>query len=116
MRFALIATAAAAVVAVPVAVAASGPQMTRDQFLTAVRCAAYEDAAGADLVDAKWQLNAEARRQSAEVAALAKAEATSIARQAVNIAGPDEAAMLRLERAAACAGAQLAGRDSRTEA
>ena len=43
MRFAVLATAAAAAVAVPLAVSASGPQMSSDQFLSAVRCTAYED-------------------------------------------------------------------------
>lgn len=115
MRFAVIATAAAAAVAVPLAVAASGPQMSSDQFLSAVRCTAYENLSGADagLTEAKWQLNAEARRQSAETAEQALAEVTQIARQAYSA----EPGVLTQEQAAACAGAQVAaGADSRQEA
>jgi hypothetical protein len=82
MRLALIATAAAAAIAVPLAVAAGGPQMTSDQFLSAVRCTAYEDATGGHVAEAKYLLNAEARHQPAETAALARAEASTIARQA----------------------------------
>lgn len=86
MRFAAIATTAAAVVAVPFALAAGGPQMSDQEFLSAVRCTAYEDVARphAQLSETKWQLNAEARRQSAETAALARIEARDAARQAVN--------------------------------
>jgi len=100
MRFALAATAAAAAVAVPFAVSVSGPQMSGDQFLSAVRCVAYQDVAGApaELADAKRQLNAEARRQPLETAARAEAEAARIARNQ----------QLTHELAAACAGAQLA--------
>ncbi|HET9230171.1 MAG TPA: hypothetical protein VFO00_02710 [Vitreimonas sp.] len=114
MRFAVIATAAAAAVAVPLAVAASGPQMSSDQFLSAVRCTAYENAVGADAVsEAKWELNAEARRQPAETAAQARAEASDIARMAYSA----EPGTLTQEQAAACAGAQLAAEaDSRQEA
>jgi len=81
MRFALIATAAAAAVALPLAVAAGGPQMSSDQFLSAVRCTAYENATGGRVAEARYVLNAEARRQSAETAALARAEAATVARQ-----------------------------------
>jgi len=104
MRFAVLATAAAAAVAVPLAVSASGPQMSSDQFLSAVRCTAYEDLTREDqgVSEAKWQLNAEARRQPAETAARAQAEASRIARKAA------EAGALTQDHAAACAGAQLA--------
>lgn len=115
MRFATIATAAAAAIAVPFAVNATGPQMSGDQFLTAVRCTAYEDisASDAQLGEAKWRLNAEARLQPAETAALAHAEVSDIARKAVNIQTAADAAMIHQERAAACSGAQLAsGADS----
>lgn len=98
MRFALIATCAAAVVAVPLAVQASGPQMTQNEFLSAVRCAAYQ---GAD-ADARYQLNTEARHQSPAVAA----EARQIALQAVNGAEDGNGAMVEAE-SAACAGAAL---------
>jgi hypothetical protein len=105
MRFAVLATAAAAAITVPLAVSAGAPQMSSDQFLSAVRCTAYEDLTRSDagLVEAKWQLNAEARRQSAETAARAEAEVDSIARQAYSA----DAGVLTQEHAAACA-AQLA--------
>jgi len=94
MRFAFFATTAAAVVAVPFALAASGPQMSDQEFINAVRCTAYEDVARPDaqLSETKWQLNSEARRQSAETAALAQAEARDAARQAVNGASAELAA------------------------
>jgi hypothetical protein len=80
MRFALVATSVAAVVAVPFAVSASGAQMTSAEFLSAVQCAAYEDSVGSDVGGLKFQLNAEAQRQAPETVA----EARAIARQAVN--------------------------------
>jgi hypothetical protein len=108
MRFAFIATTAAAVVAVPFAMAAAGPQMTSDEFLTAVRCAAYEDVTGAPAAEAKYELNAEAQRQPAETIAAAEAEVSAIARQAVNSQTAHEQAMLRSQRAAACSTADMA--------
>ncbi|MBX3429952.1 MAG: hypothetical protein KF779_10250 [Hyphomonadaceae bacterium] len=108
MRFALIATTAAAVVAVPFAVAAAGPQMSSNEFLAAVRCAAYEDASGVQITEAKYELNAESRRQTAETVATAEAEIGAIALQAVNSQTPEDRAMLRAQRAAACAGADFA--------
>lgn len=94
MRFAFLATTAAAVVAVPFALAATAPQMSDQEFLSAVRCTAYESAAhpNAQLAEVKWQLNSEARRQSAETAALARIEAGAAARQAVNGADAELAA------------------------
>jgi hypothetical protein len=84
MRFALIATAIAAAIAVPLGVAAAGPQMSEDQFISAVRCTAYADVsrANAALGEEKWLLNAEARRQAPETAAQARAEVGAIAQQA----------------------------------
>lgn len=86
MRFAFVTTSAAAVLAVPLALAAAGPQMSRDEFLNAVRCTAFEDTAGAgaDLSLAKWRLNSEALRQSPATAAAAQAEVDAVARAAVN--------------------------------
>lgn len=106
MRFAILATTAAAAVAIPLAIAATGPQMTGDQFLSEVRCVAYQDAVlpHADVAEAKYQLNAEARRQPAETAAIARAEASSIAREAVNSARGQDGSII----GDACAGAQLA--------
>lgn len=111
MRFAVLATTAAAAVAIPFAIASAGPQMSGDQFLSEVRCVAYQNAVlpQAEVAEAKYQLNAEARRQPAETAALARAEASSIAREAVNGAGAPNGSSI----GAACAGAQLAtGADS----
>ncbi|HYD86094.1 MAG TPA: hypothetical protein VEA80_01335 [Vitreimonas sp.] len=107
MRFAVFATGAAAIVAVPMALSATGPQMSGDQFLSAVRCTAYEAAAqpGAELGAVKMQLNAEARRQPAETAAQAQAEARAIARQAVISESGADGSMLA---SAACAGPQFA--------
>ncbi len=114
MRFAVIATAAAAAVAVPLAVSASGPHMSSDQFLTAVRCTAYQDITGGhDLNDAKWQLNAEARRQPAETVARAEAEVSDIVLKTASV----EAGELAQEQVAACSGTQLAtAPDSRGDA
>jgi hypothetical protein len=86
MRFAFVTTVVAAAAAVPMALAATGPQMSRDAFLSAVRCTAYADVAGpgADLSLAKWRLNSEALRQSPATAAVAQAEVDAIARAAVN--------------------------------
>lgn len=114
MRFALVATVAAAAVAVPFAVIAAGPQMSSDQFLTAVRCTAYEDltAPSPGPTEAKWQLNAEARRQDAETAARAQAEVSNITRSAY---AADQGALTE-QHAAACAGAQLADADSQERA
>ena len=115
MRFALIATSVAAAVAVPFAMASTGPQMSGDAFLSAVRCTAYADITrpDAEVSEAKWQLNAEARRQPSDTAALARAEVDSIARKAVNIETAADAAMISHEQAAACLGAQfVTGADS----
>lgn len=103
MRFALIATTAAAVVAVPFALAAAGPQMTSQEFLSAVRCTAYEGVTGAQISEARYELNAEGQRQSAETLAAAEAEVSAIARQAVNSQTAQDQAMLRSQRAQACA-------------
>lgn len=112
MRFALIATSVAAAVAVPFAVGASGPQMSGDQFLSAVRCTAYQDIdrSDAELAEVKYQLNTEARRQPAETAAIARAEVRDIARNAVNGAGDGNGSMVGQP---ACGSTQLfSGADS----
>jgi len=82
MRFALIATSAAAVIAIPLAASAAGPHMSRDAFISAVRCTAYEDAAwpGADVGASKFRLNGEATRQSAQAVQEAHKAASEIAR------------------------------------
>lgn len=110
MRFALIATSAAAIAAVPLAMAATAPQMSSDQFLSAVRCTAYTDVLteAPGLALAKYELNAEALRQSPEIAARAQADASAIALQAVNTQTAQDRAMLRQQYSAACAQGQLA--------
>jgi len=101
MRFALLATSVAAVVAVPLAVHASGPQMSRNEFLTAVECVAA--APGGQFDEAKHQLNAEARRQAPETAA----EARALALQAVTGAGAHDGSMINANETARCAGVAL---------
>ena len=80
MRIALITTSVAAIVAIPMAAAGAGPQMTSSEFLSAVQCVAYESAASpnADLGVAKIRLNAEASKQPVEVAATAQRDARAI--------------------------------------
>jgi hypothetical protein len=87
MRFSVIATAAAAVLAIPMALYASAPRMSGEEFLQAVRCTAVQDIArpDAELGLVKMQLNAEARRQPAEMAALARAEVRAIAHVAAEV-------------------------------
>lgn len=85
MRFALIATTAAAMVAVPLVAGAGAPRMSSDEFVSAVRCTAYEDIAhpDADVSVAKYRLNSEAARQSPQTAAEAHKAASEIARAAI---------------------------------
>jgi hypothetical protein len=89
MRFALIATTAAAAAIIPFAVQASKPHMSGEQFVGAVRCAAYEMVVSpsADLSEARYSLNAEALRQPVAVAAEAQAVASDIAHRAVSGVG-----------------------------
>ena len=84
MRFALIATSVAAVIAIPLAAGASAPQMSSDAFVSAVRCTAYENVAlpNADVGAAKFRLNGEAAKQSAAAVAEAHKAASDIARAA----------------------------------
>lgn len=105
MRIAEIATGLAAVVAVPMAMQATRPSMSEGEFVSAVRCAAYEQAAtpDADLGALKYHLNAEARRQPVEAVTAAAAQA-SAARQAVITGNGANAAMV--DSAASC-GADL---------
>lgn len=107
MRFAIVVTAVAAVIALPLAAGVSGPQMSSNEFISAVRCTAYAVVAGpeARLSEAKYQLNAEARRQSPETTAQAQAEVQSIVRTAATA----EPGTLRQAQTAACVDAHLAG-------
>lgn len=81
MRFSVIAAGAAAILAVPVTLAVAGPQLSQDEFISAVRCVAIEDVSGADqgLGAAKWRLNVEAARQPEATVAAARAEVSAIA-------------------------------------
>ena len=109
MRFALIATSAVAAVAAPFVVAAAGPQMTSNEFITAVRCTAYEQVTSpqTDLGAAKVRLNAEARRQAPETAEEARSQVTVIAQEAAAVDNASEAAILH-QRASSCAAGQMA--------
>ncbi len=86
MRIALITTTVAAVIAIPMAVAAAGPQMTSSEFLNAVQCVAYEGASSpsVDLGAAKLRLNTEASKQPAAIAAAAQREAHAISAAAAS--------------------------------
>jgi len=109
MRFALIATAAAAAIAIPVAVQASGPSMSGDDFVQAVRCAAYDSAIEAQAAAAeRARLNLEAQRQSPEAVLRAHNEVNTVQAEARAVANPRDAAMMRAERAAACSPAHVA--------
>lgn len=79
MRFALAATSLAAIAAIPLAVAAAGPSMTGDQFVSAVRCVAYQQAHGAEVGAAKVDLFWESHRQSPETVAEAISAVRDIA-------------------------------------
>jgi hypothetical protein len=118
MRIALIATGAAALVAIPMVIGMTGPQMSPDQFVSAVRCTAFEVATQpkAETSAARMLLNSEALRQPAATVQQARAEASQIARQAVISESAENGAMLSQERAAACAGAQLATIGARDDA
>ena len=110
MRFALIATAAAAAIAVPLAVQASGPQMSGEAFVSAVRCTAYEGALsrGEGLAAERARLNVEAQRQPAAAVQRAHNEVNTVNAELRAVANPADAAMMRAERAAACSAAHVA--------
>ena len=94
MRFAVIAATVASMVGVPLAVSAASPQMNSAEFLSAVQCVAYENATSpnmADLGAVRWRLNAEAAKQPAEVAAIARQKALAIS-AAVSMGTPVEVA------------------------
>lgn len=114
MRFALIATGAVAIAALPAIAAISGPQMDASHFLSAVRCAAYETAAtprSQEIAALRYELNAEAQRQDPQTAAQAKSEAASIAREAAAIANAGDTLIVGADLASDCSGAsaQVAG-------
>jgi hypothetical protein len=111
MRFALISTVAALALAMPLVSVAAGPRMDEDQFVTAVRCAAYSglpqlDGASSAVRVQQFRLNGEARAQEAEVAARAHAEVREIVAHAMD----ETREQLIWERNAVCgrAGALIA--------
>jgi len=108
MRFALIATGAAAIAALPAIAAVSGPQMDAPHFLSAVRCAAYESVAAPrsqEIAALRYELNTEAQRQDPQTAAQARSEAASIAREATAIANAGDTIILGSDLAPDCSGA-----------
>ena len=111
MRLAMISTAAALCLAVPLVSVAAGPRMNEDQFVTAVRCAAYSglpqvDGASDAVRVQQFRLNGEARAQDAEVTARAQAEVRDIVAHAQDA----NREQLNRERNAVCgqAGALIA--------
>lgn len=119
MRFAAIATIVTAAVAAPFVAAAAGPGMNGEEFIGAVRCTAYESLPqfAGENTDVAWdraRLNAELRNQTDATAERAHAEADIIAQRARAVDSVADAALLREERMAACAGgAMMAGRGDR---
>jgi len=106
MRFASALTAIAAVAAAPLLVAANGPHMQPEAFVSAVRCTAFQSAEASDGLGAvKYQLNTELRRQSAPVAAEAAAAVREVAARADGVRSAEDVAIFRKEGIAACAGA-----------
>lgn len=112
MRFALAATTAAAFIAIPATADVAAPRMSSDDFLAAVRCAAFEDVTegSAALGQVKMQLNAEARRQPVAAAESAEAEVGAIARLAAETRDEEQIAALQAARNRACSGALVATR------
>ncbi|MEJ0060398.1 MAG: hypothetical protein WDM79_12860 [Terricaulis sp.] len=106
MRFASIVTIVAAVASAPLMASATSPQMGEGQFVSAVRCAAYDSlpqfaGENSHIAGVRSQLNGELRRQPATAAAAAHDAVEAIARQAANA----DAAALEADRTAACSGA-----------
>jgi hypothetical protein len=109
MRLAAVAATLTTALVTPFVLAVSGPQMSEAQFLSAVRCTAYENvfAPRADLSGAKMQLNAEARRQLDATVDRAFAEVDAVARRAGSAETAAARAQLHAEQLAACAGASV---------
>lgn len=110
MRFALIATGAAAIATLPMLAAISGPRMDGADFVAAVRCVAAESALGRsrDFAEERYLLNLEAQLQPIETTRQAQAEARSAAREAAHIVNSDDTAIVQTLRAACADGAVLA--------
>ncbi|HVY86738.1 MAG TPA: hypothetical protein VG943_16520 [Caulobacterales bacterium] len=105
MRFASLVTAAAMVAAAPVVASATAPQMQSNEFVSAVRCAAYDSLpqfAGQDrdLGLVQLRLNVESRRQSTATVEQARTAVANVAAQGAS----GDLGALRQERAAACSG------------
>lgn len=108
MRTALIAASVAAVLITPLVIETSGPRMSGEAFVSAVRCAAHDaalDPRGANAAE-RARLNVEAQRQTTHAVARAHNEVIAISAAHRAVANPADAAMMRAEREAACAGAQ----------
>lgn len=109
MRFALIATSVAAVAAAPFAASAVGPRMDSAEFLSAVRCTALSNVAGATDVSAeRRRLNAEARRQPVDNVAQARAVVAEVSRRALGIAKAPDSVILTPQAAEGCMGPMMA--------
>ncbi|HWA00235.1 MAG TPA: hypothetical protein VG841_07945 [Caulobacterales bacterium] len=86
--------------------------MKSDQFVSAVRCAAYDSLPqfadkGRDLGLARFQLNSELRRQSPETAVAAHQAVADVARRANAATTPAALTALRIDRSAACTGGAI---------
>jgi hypothetical protein len=106
MRFASLVTLVAAVASAPLMASATSPTMAEQDFVGAVRCAAYDSlpqfaGENAAIARVRAELNTELHNQPVEAAARARAEARAIARQALQA----DVSALRQDREAACAGA-----------
>lgn len=96
MRFALIATTLTAIVAVPWAVAATGPRMSPEAFVSAVRCVAVQQVAHPELKFAasEFALNAEARAQAPETVETARRVVRAVYEGEGGVANSEERASM----------------------
>ncbi|MGE0595412.1 MAG: hypothetical protein AB7P07_03555 [Hyphomonadaceae bacterium] len=115
MRFALIATGAAAIAALPMVVAVSTPQMNGQAFVQAVRCTAFESVVdnSRDVAAQRYALNLEAQRQPAETTHLAQAEARAATREAADIVNAGDTVILGQTMRAACSGGAVLANGAR---
>lgn len=109
MRFALFASTAAAIVAAPLAAEIAAPSMSEAEFLSAVRCTAYQDVTSGDAGGMKVRLNAEARRQSPDAVRRAGAEVSIIMREAESAARSGDPAGFRDAFNRSCTSLLVAG-------
>lgn len=109
MRFALFATTTAAILAAPLVAETVAPSMSEGEFLSAVRCTAYEDVTAGDAGAMKLRLNAEARRQNQDAVRRAGAEVSIIAREAERASRSSETSAFRSAFNRSCTGLMAAG-------